>query len=153
MNLEQELIFEEEHGLPVESKDLKNFKVTAEEERLQAIGDIAVKTRCKNNKDGEEDLCTKGEHKEALGLSDSGSEMSFVTHSLAKKNNLRKLRILNVRIKTLGGFKNDKTFIYEFQVWNYKKKKYTIVEAAGINHIGRSRMMTRTMQKIVNDVL
>ena len=79
--------------------------------------------------------------------------MSFVTHSLAKRTKLKKIRILNLRIKTLGGFKNDKTFTYEVPVWNYKKKKYTMVEAAGINHIGRSRMMTRTMQKIVSEVL
>ena len=88
-----------------------------------------------------------------LGLSDTGSEASFVTHQLAKKNRFKKLRILNLKLNTLGGVSNDKTFMYAVPIYHHKKKEFVTIEAAGVTTIGRAKMITRELQGIVNTVL
>ena len=57
MSLEQELRFCEENGMEVEVQDQENFKITSEDERLQAIREVRVKVESKEgdkNKGSEE---------------------------------------------------------------------------------------------------
>ena len=51
MSLEQELRFCEENGMEVEVQDQENFKITSEDERLQAIGEVRLRIE---GKEGEE---------------------------------------------------------------------------------------------------
>ena len=92
MSLQQELKFCEENGMEVEVQDQENFKITSEDERLQAIGEVRVKVE---SKEGEK-MKESEKSSEVLSLSDSGSESSFVTHQLARRNRFKKLRILNL---------------------------------------------------------
>ena len=149
MTLQQELQFCEENGMVVEVMDHGNFKVTAGDERLQAIGDVTVRVESKEGEESKEG----NESTDVLGLSDTGSEASFVTHQLAKKNRFKKLRILNLKINTLGGVTNDKTFMYAVPIYHHQKKDFVTIEAAGVTTIGRAKMMTRGLQGIVNTVL
>ena len=94
--------------MEVKVQDQENFKITSEDERLQAIGEVRVKVK---SKEGEK-MKESGKSSEVLSLLDSGSESTFVTHQLARRNRLKKLRILKLKLNTLGGVKNTTTFMY-----------------------------------------
>ena len=114
MSIQQELQFCEENGMMVEEQDHENFKIMATDERLQAIGDVKVRVENKEGEEKKED----DESSEVLGLSDTGSESSFVTHQLARKNKFKKIRILKLKLNTLGGIMNSKTFLYAVPIYH-----------------------------------
>ena len=149
MTLEQEIKFCEQNGMKVEVYDQDNFKITLEDERLQAIGEMKLRLE---PKEGEENGRVE-ESSNVLGLSDTGSESTFVTHQVARRHRFKKLRILKLKLKTLGGLSNISTFMYQVPIFDYKKNKYVLIEAAGVDHIGRAKMMSNDLQITVNKVL
>ena len=45
------------------------------------------------------------------------------------------------------------TFMYQVPIFDHKKNKYVMIEAAGVDHIGRAKKMSNDLQITVNKVL
>ena len=49
----------------------------------------------------------------------------FITHEMAKKNDCKKLRVMNLTVRTLSGEHVERTFIYLVLIWSFLMPAFT----------------------------
>ena len=135
--LEEEIDRAMAEGMKVDTSSVFNYKTNTNSEVLQAVG-VAWVSKEKN---------------EEQSLSDEGSQGSFITHRMARRNGCKKMKISNLTVKTMAGEKKERTFIYSVRVFDFKKKEWRNIECAGVRIIGRTRIMTDGMKKTLKKIL
>ena len=95
-----------EDGMKLDTNSCFTYKTTTENEVLQAVG-----------------ISWVGEKKnEVQSLSDEGSQGSFISHKMARRNKCPRLRVTNLTVRTLTGEHIERTFIYKVKAYNFAKK-------------------------------